>query len=269
MMSRRALAEDEHQRRAARRLRHRQTVIGLVAVGVTVLAMVAVGMDRLLRPGAFPIKELRLEGEFTHLQPEAVREVVLQELGDNYFSLDLGRIERAVEKMPWAYQAKVRRSWPNGLSVRVDEQHPVARWGETNWLNKDAEIIELEEFIEAFDLVQFSGPDSSAADVWRRYSEWSPVLSKLALVIRSIEIDHRFAWTVNIGPVNSEYSVRVLLGVDNHEKRMTRFVSSFTALKSEIDSTLSVDLRYPNGMAITRRDAMSEDDLALMRMTDE
>ena len=145
MTSRRALAENKYKRRLARRRRRRQALIGLVAVGVTILTVMAVATDGLLRPGAFPIKELRLEGEFNHLSPEGVRAAIVQELGDNYFSLDLSRIERAVESLPWAYQASVQRSWPHGLTVRVEEQHPVARWGEKNWLNEKAEIIELNQ----------------------------------------------------------------------------------------------------------------------------
>ena len=112
--------------------RRRQALIGLAAVAVTTLAVVAVAMDKLLRPGAFPIKELRLEGEFDHLDPEVVQQAVLKGLGDNYFSLDLSRIEQAVEDLPWAQEARVRRSWPHGLRVWVKEQHPVARWGMTD-----------------------------------------------------------------------------------------------------------------------------------------
>ena len=97
MTSRRALAESKHKRRLALRRRRRQALIGLAAVGVTILTVMAVAADRLLRPGAFPIKELRLEGEFNHLNPDTVRTAIVQELGDNYFSLDLSRIEQAVE----------------------------------------------------------------------------------------------------------------------------------------------------------------------------
>ena len=262
MTSRRALAESEHKRRQARRHRRRQALIGLAAVGVTILTVMAVAADRLLRPGAFPIKELRLEGEFNHLNPDTVRAAIVRELGDNYFSLDLSRIEQAVEALPWAYQATVQRSWPHGLTVRVEEQHPVARWGEKNWLNDKAEIIELEQMVET-DLVSLSGPDGVAAEVWRKYNEWLPLLRSQGMEIGSLDVDERYAWSLQVILDQSKHKFQVFLGVDDHNQRLNRFLSAFATLKPEGDSLLHVDLRYPNGMAVTRRDVQQEHEVVL------
>ena len=253
-MTRRALAESEHRRRTARRRRHRQALIGLIAFGFTTLAVVAVAMDRLLQPGAFPIKELRLEGEFTNLDPETVRTTVIEQLGDNYFSLDLRRIETAVENLPWVYKAAVQRSWPHGLTVRIEEQHPVARWGDKNWLNADAQIIQLEQTVETEGLVLLHGPDVLALEVWSRYNQWSSVLRDAGVVLESINVDDRFAWSLTINPLQSRHSFRILLGVEDHDHRINRFISSYPVLKSDIDSLSSLDLRYPNGMAVIWHD---------------
>ena len=270
MTVRRALAKSEHKRRIARRRRQRQALIGLVAIGVTTLTVVAVAMDRLLRPGAFPIKELHLEGEFTNLNPNTVRATIVEQLGDNYFSLDLKRIEHAVESLPWVYQARVRRSWPDALTVRVEEQHPVARWGEKDWLNADAEIIQLEQTVETEGLVSLRGPNTVAAEAWGRYQEWSTVLRDVGIEIGAIEVDGRFAWSLELNPGKSGQSFRVLLGLENLDQRMRRFLSSYPALQPDTDSLLSVDLRYPNGMAVTWHDAREEDEVALkMRLADE
>ena len=263
MTSRRALAESEHKRQLALRRRRRQALIGLAAVGVTILTVMAVATDGLLRPGAFPIKELRLEGEFNHLNPDKVRAAIMQELGDNYFSLDLSRIEQAVEDLPWAYQATVQRSWPHGLTVRVEEQHPVARWGEKNWLNDKAEIIELEQMVETNDLVSLSGPDGIAAEVWRKYNEWLFLFRSQGMEIGSIDVDERYAWSLQVIPTQSKHKFRVFLGVDDHDQRLNRFLSAFATLKPEGDSLLHVDLRYPNGMAVTRRDVQQEHEVVL------
>lgn len=263
MTSRRALAESEYKRRVARRRRRRQALIGLAAVGVTTLAIMAVAMDRLLRPGAFPIKELRLEGEFSHLSPDTVRAAIVRELGDNYFSLDLGRIEQAVEDLPWAYQATVKRSWPHGLTVRVAEQHPVARWGEKDWLNEDAQIIQLEQAVETEDLVLLSGPDGIAAEVWNKYNEWLPVFRAAGMEVGSVDVDERYGWSLQIKPAQSGRMFQVFLGVDDHDRRVHRFLSAYAVLKPEKDSLLRVDLRYPNGMAVTRRDVQQEHEVVL------
>lgn len=263
MTPRRAFEESERQRRQLLGRRRRQAMIGLAAAAVTTLAVVAVAMDRLLRPGAFPIKELRLEGEFVHLQPDTVRAAVVGELGDNYFSLDLARIEGAVEALPWTHRAKVRRSWPHGLSVRVEEQRPVARWGERNWLNDEAEIIQLDEVVATENLVSLQGPDSIAPEVWSRYNQWRPRLREVGLHIESITVDPRFAWSLQLRPLESGGVFQVLLGVAKHDPRMRRLTSSYGALRQQADSLRNIDLRYPNGMAIARRDAGPADEVAL------
>lgn len=268
MNSRRAFAEDEYQQLVARRRRRRQTMIGLTAVAITVLALVAVAVDRLLRPGAFPIKELRLEGEFVHLDPDMVHNAVLDELGDNYFSLDLQRIERAVEDLAWAYRATVKRSWPNGLVVRVEEQRPVARWGEKNWLNDQAQIIHLEQAADSKDMVFLSGPDSTAAEVWNKYNQWSQELAGMGLRIDALSVDDRFAWSLRATAKGSGSGVEILLGLDEHDRRMRRFFDSYTLLQQQGSVPLTVDLRYPNGLAVTRTDQQG-DEVAYTRLNDE
>jgi len=252
MNPRRAFEEGERQQKLDRRGRRRQALIGLVAVGITALTVVAVATDKLLRPGAFPIKELRLRGEFDRLDPEQVRQAIIGKLGDNYFSLDLGLIEQAVEDLPWVYQATVKRSWPDGLKVRVEEQQPVARWGEDKWLNDRAQIIELDPGFQGPGMVMLSGPESVAGHVWGKYNEWKPLLATVGLEIEAMAIDERFSWVLSLRMVTSMHQIQVLLGLDDLDQRLRRFVGSFPVLTRESPPLVSVDLRYPNGLAVTR-----------------
>jgi len=259
MTPRRAFAESEFKRRSVRARRRRQALLGVAAVVVTTLTVAAVAIDKLLRPGAFPIKELRLEGEFDHLNPEVVQQAVLRELGDNYFSLDLSRIEQAVEDLPWAQEARVRRSWPHGLNVLVREQHPVARWGDDRWLNDEARIIQPGEGFDASDLVSLHGPDGRAREVWRRYGEWVPRLADIGLEVDSIRVDDRFSWTLVVKPVGSVQTTRIFLGIDEHDRRLQRLVGSYPELKQRTGALRTMDLRYPNGIAITEGDDQGDD----------
>ena len=60
---------------------------------------------------------------------------------------------------------------------------PVARWGENEWLNDRAEVVQLGDAVVIDGLVSLSGPDSSAADVWHRYNEWAPMLREVGLEV--------------------------------------------------------------------------------------
>lgn len=261
--SRRVLAAREHRRRSLRSRYRRQAFIGLVVVGITTLTLLAVGMDRLLRPGAFPIEELRLKGAFNRLDPAQVQRIIVDELGDNYFSLDLAHIEQIVEALPWAREARVRRSWPNRLNVTIEEQHPVARWGESEWLNDRAEIVQLGDDVGIDGLVALSGPDSSARDVWHRYNQWAPMLREVGLEVVSIDVDERFAWTLQVSPQQVPYSSAVLLGTEHHDRRVQRLIGSYSRLQNQAGVILTMDLRYPNGMAITQGNGEKGNDVAL------
>lgn len=252
MKSRRAFEESQHRRKIARRSRNRQALIGLIVVVLATLTIVAVGMDRLLRPGAFPIKELRLEGEFARLDPEVVRGVIVDMLGDNYFSLDLGEIEKAVEELHWVSAATIKRAWPHGLSVKIEEQKPVARWGENRWLNGRGQIIQLGSDVHVPGLVSLAGPDSTAGLAWERYLEWKPVLGLVSLELNAVHIDDRFSWSISVESPGSEEPIRVLLGLRHQEQRLRRFVGAYPVLVREAETLASADLRYPNGLAVTR-----------------
>lgn len=259
----RALAEQEHGRRSARSSHRRQAIIGLAVVGFTMLTLLAVGMDKLLRPGAFPIEELRLEGKFINLDPAEVQRIIVAELGDNYFSLDLEHIEQIVEALPWVRQARVRRSWPNSLNVTIEEQHPVSRWGQNEWLNENAEIVRLGDDVFIDGLVVLHGPKSSAKEVWQRYNEWAPMLRKAGLEVTSIEVDDRFAWTLLARPEGGSHTSEVLLGTDDHDRRLQRLINSYSGLQKQTGIVLTMDLRYPNGMAITQSNGDKGDEVAL------
>lgn len=260
---RRALAEREHRRRTARSRHRRQAIVGLAVVGITTLTLVALGMDKLLRPGAFPIEELRLEGQFVHLDPAEVQEIVVSELGDNYFSLDLHHIEKVVEALAWAREARVRRSWPNSLKVDIEEQHPVARWGEDHWLNEQAEIVWLGDDVEIEVPVSLDGPGSIAGELWHRYNEWAPMLRRAGLEVVSVEVNDRYAWTLRVRPLGEQYVSEVLLGTYEHGRRVRRLISSYSSLQKQTGVILSMDLRYPNGMAITQGNGEKGEEVAL------
>ena len=243
--------------------RGRHALIGLGVVLITTLTVFAVAMDKLLRPGAYPIEELRLEGKFHQLKPEAVQQAILSEMGDNYFSLDLSRIEKAVEDLPWVEEAKLRRTWPHGLNVWLREHVLVAQWGDSRWLNDNMRIVELDNSNSLNHLVILDGPDNRAREVWHRYQQWKPLLLEIGVEIESVSVDKRNSWTLGLKPNGALESTEVLLGIDDHDRRIERLIKSYPVLNSGGENLLVMDMRYPNGIAVTHGSKINEDDVAL------
>ena len=265
-MTRRALAEREFRRKAARRQRWRRSSVVLTASVLTLAALLLIVADRLFRPGAFPIEQVRLEGEFKQVDPERLRARIVEALGDNFFALDLLEIERAVEDMPWVHHARVRRYWPRGLAVKIVEQRLVARWGGQQWLNRSGEVVMVPDDAGIAGLPRLLGPPHSGPLVLRHYREWLPRLREVGLELSALTLSSRYAWemTLTAAGGGEGESFALLLGREDVAARLQRFLRFYPAkLSADAAQVISVDLRYPNGLAVQWAPKQQNDDNAV------
>ncbi len=252
-MTRRALAELEYQARRAKWQWFRRSSVMIVAVALTVTALLAVAADRLFRPTAFPVDRIALRGEFKRVDPQRLRAAIAAHVRGNFFAIDLRQIEAAARQVDWVGTATVRRTWPRGVQVEVDEQRPVARWGATAWLNEAGEVIRFAGVGAAEELIALSGPDDSGQVVLQRYREWASLLSEIDLEVVGVELSPRFAWTVAVRSTGSR-PFDLVLGTQNMDLRLARFIRSFPiSLTPDVARIQRVDLRYPNGYAVSWR----------------
>ena len=112
-------------------------------------------------------------------------------------------------------------------------------------------------------LVVLDGPDNRASEVWQRYRQWKPLLAEIGIEIASIRVDKRDAWTLGLNPAGTLQGTEVLLGIDDHERRIQRLIRSYPILNRGSENLLVMDMRYPNGFAVTHGSKINEDDVAL------
>ncbi|HSH43284.1 MAG TPA: FtsQ-type POTRA domain-containing protein [Arenicellales bacterium] len=256
-MSARALEKLHRRRRAAKRRRIRRATLGWATAGLMLLALIGVMADRLMDPASFPIRELTFEGEFEHLDKEALRERVAAAVDANYFGADLEAIERAAESLDWVQRAQVRRVWPDGLRVRVEEHRLVARWGSKAWLNDRGEVVEMSAPRQS-ELLRLAGPEGSAGTVLERARQWGRVLAGAGLELKALTLNDRRAWYAVVAREQSGEIFSVALGRDGVPLRFERFVKAYAALPAEKTVRIDhVDARYPNGIALRLKQEMN------------
>lgn len=261
-MSARALEKLHQRRRAAKRRRIRRATVGWAVAGLVLLAGLGLLADRLMDPAAFRIHELSVEGEFNHLEPEALEQRVAPTVDANFFAIDLGRVERAAESLDWVQRARVRRVWPDGLHVTVEEHTLVARWGNDAWLNDNGDVVEIAD-VGNPDMLRLSGPEGSAGHVLRRAREWSAGLADAGLELKALTLNERRAWYAVVARGGSGTIFSVALGRDGVPLRFERFVKAFRALPAEkVDAVDHVDARYPNGIALRLKHPVNSEDSA-------
>ncbi|WJW75003.1 cell division protein FtsQ/DivIB [Thiohalobacter sp. IOR34] len=239
--SRRRTQDDRRQRRA------RLLQLGLLGLLFAALAGGAGWGALWLRdPHSLPLRTVRIEGEFRHLDQARLRAAVAPVASGGFFSVDVEAVRRAAEALPWVQRVKVQRLWPDTLRLQVVEQQAVARWGEDGLLNPHGELFRPPA--EDIDprLPRLDGPEVLRERVMRQYVAAVEALRPLGLRVARLELDARRAWRLRLGD-----GVELKLGREHAGQRLQRFVRIYPLVFAAAGRTAeTVDMRYSNGLAV-------------------
>ncbi|MCY1212145.1 Cell division protein FtsQ [compost metagenome] len=196
-----------------------------------------------------PIAKVNVQGDLSYISQEAVQQRIAPFIAASFFSIDLAGMRRELEQMPWIAHAEVRRVWPDQVMVRLEEQLPIARWGDEALLNNQGQAFAPRELAHYEQLPQLWGPQRAQEQVMQQYQMLSQMLRPLGFSIVRLELRERGSWFLSTGQ-----GVELLLGRDHLVEKMRRFISIYEkTLKDQIANIERVDLRYPNGLAVAWR----------------
>jgi cell division septal protein FtsQ len=106
-------------------------VLGLYAVFLLVIHL-----------PAFPLREVRVLGDLSHVTREQVEATTRRHLAGNFFTVDIAGTRRAFERLPWVRRVEVRRRLAvTGLHVFLEEHVALARWGDSALVNTHGEAV--------------------------------------------------------------------------------------------------------------------------------
>jgi cell division protein FtsQ len=194
-----------------------------------------------------PLTRVEISGRFQRVQPldveKAVRAAVQRQ---GLISVDLEAVSAAVRRIPWVDRASVARAWPQGLSVRVTEQIPVARWGSAGLLNARGELFISDARHLPPELPVLAGPAGFEMQMTERYLALQPRLVEAGMRLSQMQLDERGAWELLL-----DNGVRLRLGRQHIEERFDRFmVAASRIVAARATEIVYVDLRYSSGFAI-------------------
>jgi len=183
----------------------------------------------------FTLRHVQIESagdkDLQHVQLAMVRSQVLDKVQGNFFSVHLQDVKKAFEALPWVRQASVRRAWPNGLVVSIEEQKPLAVWGKA----------EQQKLMNVYGEV-FAGSITESS-AW--FKPWDAEVKSLAL-------SDRYAWHIKLSN-----GVRIEFGREEEqakgvlEQRVAQLIQYWPQVQQKWPSRVdAVDLRYPNGFAV-------------------
>lgn len=224
---------------------HFRSITGVVLASLLV-ATVTLGIQWLQDPYRFPLRVIKVDGDYRYLDRVRLQEAVAPVVEGGFFSVDVASLCREVERLPWVYKARVSRSWPDGLTLSIEEQEPVARWGEQGYLNRRGEVFYPEGRHALAHLPVMSGPEGHELAVLEKYRRISTTLAPLGLTLARVHLDARRAWRLEM-----ENGMRLELGRADTWPRLQRFVRAWPTIFAERrDELQRVDLRYSNGFSV-------------------
>ena len=238
-------ATEDGPEQAERRQRRRE--LALRATLVVALLAVAGGASvftwrSLERKQAFAIRAVRFEG-LSRASAAELLALSPVRAGDHLLSADPAAVRRALLHHPWVKDARVRRSWPPALSVRVTERRAVAlvELSGLYLVDDEAEVFKRAAAGDGLDLPLVTG---LGRDVWlRRRGEAQPLLSGALALARAwsssgmeaeaplseIHLEPGEGTTIYVGAEGTE----VRLGSGDLEAKLSRLKRMLSALRAE------------------------------------
>ncbi|MEO4045806.1 cell division protein FtsQ/DivIB [Pseudomonas sp. CAU 1711] len=211
------------------------------------------GAQRLLPYADRPIAKVSVQGELSYISQQAVQERIAPYVSASFFTVDLTGLRTDLERMPWIARAEVRRVWPDQVAITLEEQLPIARWGDGALLNNQGRAFAPREAANYEHLPLLSGPQRAQQQVMQQYQVLSQLLRPLGFSIGSLELREHGSWFIS-----TAQGVDILLGRDHLVDKMRRLASIHDkVLKQQIANIARIDLRYANGLAVAWREPVA------------
>ncbi len=213
------------------------------------LLMVGVGAY-LLHPMSMPIKRVQVQllGEQGALSPEVLREDILRRIQGGFFGSDLDEMRRQLLRKPAIRAVRLRRVWPDVLQLTVTGHRVVAYWGEDSLLNEEAEAFVPDSMLENMELPRLYGPVGTGKRLLEQFHALNHSLRGTGLRVSELTMNERRSWSLRL---NSGITVNI--GRMHFQQRLQRFIAlSRAGFFSRFGPGRRIDLRYPNGFAVSR-----------------
>lgn len=225
-----------------------------IAIAVTVLiALVWIAVFGLKD---IPIKYVRTEGVFQYLSKDEIKTALQPLVTTGFFDADMQAIHQAVSELTWVDAVAVKRVWPDAIDIKIREKKPYVRWGQQSLVSARGEIITPKNIDLFKTLPILQGPKQQQLKTLEIMKGVNTALADQSLKMAEFTINDRWAWKIKLTT-----GLEILLGRNEQLKKLQRFLKTLDVLGQEqVEKIAIVDLRYPNGYAVSWKPGTEEID---------
>jgi cell division protein FtsQ len=227
-------------------------VIGLLLTGLAGVAGYEAVMKGYIKPpsiknASLPIKYVRTEGVFQHLGQNEIKAVLQPLVMVGFFDADMQAIHMAVSTLPWVDTVTVKRIWPDAIDIKIRERKAYARWGKNSLITEQGVIFTPNNIEQFQNLTGVTGPELQQVKVLEIMKGVKTALADQSLELAEFSVNDRWAWKIKLAT-----GQEILLGRNEQLKKLQRYLKTLTVLKQEqVEQMAIIDLRYPNGYAVS------------------
>ncbi len=195
-----------------------------------------------------PVQVVRVSGELSLPERDAVKDAVLQRLDGGLLGISLDDVVEGVLALSWPREVSVRRVWPGIVDVKVTKDTFVARWGAGGVLNSGGQVVDSAgPPDESLPLIRCA--NANGARAMQIFQMLGQVLTDTPLKVEEVEEDALGEWRVTF-----TNGLTVSLGHEELLERVERFSHVYRkVIEDRVDQVDHVDARYRNGVAVSWR----------------
>ena len=209
-----------------------------------------------IKNASLPIKYVRTEGVFQYLSKYEIQTVLQPLVMTGFFDADMQAIHSVVSTLPWVDTVTVKRIWPDAIDIKVRERKAYARWGKDSLITEQGMIFTPKNIDQFQNLTVVSGPVLQQVKVLEIMKGIKTALADQSMELAEFTVNDRWAWKIRLA--NGQ---EILLGRNEQLKKLQRFLKTLAVLKEERVAQIAiVDLRYPNGYAVSWKSGTAEID---------
>lgn len=194
-----------------------------------------------------PIKHVKIDGAFQYLSKDELKATLEPLVTIGFFDADVQAIHDVLMQMIWVENTTVNRVWSDTLKIKIQEKRPIVRWGDEELLSSHGDIIkptDISQFAHLPILYGVQGQELKSLEIMKGVNT---ALSDQEMSMAEFSINNRWAWKIKLTT-----GLEILLGRDDQLKKLQRFIKTLGVLgRDQINAMVIVDLRYPNGYAVS------------------
>lgn len=214
------------------------------------ISVAAFWLFQITRPSSAPISRVKIFASYQHIPHQILQNAINPYLKNGFFYLNVIGLKHKLLSIPWVDKVAIQREWPSTIAVVIDEQKPIARWGDIALFNADGEMYFPDAQTFPHDIPLLLGPSEQPKIVFKQYKAMGNILATLGLSIQEISLSPQHFWhlTLNSGTV-------LFLGENEANEQLQELLKFYPKIMLDHDKPpLSIDLRYKNGLAVKWED---------------